>query len=271
MRVTVSGGVHGNELLGIYLVKFLQREEPHFENIALEFLLANPKAIAQCRRYIDRDLNRSFSKEALESDAAIYEYERAKVLAKRLEGCDFLVDLHTTTANMGITVVLSSDDALSANIAKILALEYENVRILRWLSNDEGAFINSVVPHSITIEVGPVCQGVLDANLFFATKKVLLRALDILNKEERCDEKVECYDIVDARDFPRIDGEIAGMIHPELLGRDYELLHPGDPIFIEFDGKEHFFEEESCYPVFINEAAYYEKGAAFYLTKKSTL
>ncbi len=271
MRVTVSGGVHGNELLGIYLVKLLQRQQPNFENIALEYILANPKAIAECRRYIDRDLNRSFTKEALLSDAPLYEYERAKVLAKRLEGCDFLIDLHTTTANMGITVVLSNDDELSANVAKILALEYENVRILRWLGNKEGAFINSLVPHSITIEVGPVCQGVLDARLFFATQKVLFRALDILNKEELCHELVECYDIVDARDFPREGGELAGMIHPELLGRDYELLHPGDPIFIEFDGKEHFFDGEPSYPVFINEAAYYEKGAAFYLTKKSTL
>ncbi len=271
MNVTISGGVHGNELLGIYLVKSLLQEPLHFPDLHIDFLLANPKAIKECRRYIDRDLNRSFGKEALSVDSHIYEYERAKVVKSRLEKCDFLIDLHTTTANMGITIVLSKDDPHSNNLAKILALEYEDVKILRWFSNEEGAFINSVVPHSITIEVGPVCQGVLDANLFFKTKKVLFAALRILQMKEEVKERVVCYDIVQGVDFPREDGELRGMIHPQLLGRDYQLLHSGDPLFLTFDEKELFYEGEPCYPVFINEAAYYEKKVALYLCKKSSI
>ena len=271
MKVTISGGVHGNELIGIYLVKTLQKELPSYENIGVDLLLANPKAIKECRRYIDKDLNRSFTKEALSQDSPIYEYERAKVIKERLASTDFLIDLHTTTANMGITIVLSENDPLSANIAKILAAEYEDVRILRWLSADEGAFINSLVPHSITIEVGPVCQGTLEATLFFKTKRVLLAALRALEREERMEEAIECYDIVDYMDFPRKYGELYGMIHPELVGRDYELLHRGDPIFVTFDEKEIFYEGEPRYLAFIGEAAYYEKKIAFCLCDKSSL
>ena len=269
MRVTISGGVHGNELLGVYLVKKLQRDGFSPKDLQLDLLLANPKAIKECRRYIDYDLNRSFDKAKLTQDSHIYEFERAKVIKDRLRNCDFLIDLHTTTANMGITIVLSSRERLSENVAKILASEFEEVRILRWFSTDEGAFINSIVPASITIEVGPICQGVLDSELFFKTLKVVHRALDILRKEESMDEKVECYDIFDTIDFPRKDGEIAAMIHPEFAGRDYQLLHRGDPIFLGFDEKEYFFNRDACYGVFINEAAYYEKGIAFCLSEKN--
>ena len=266
MRVTISGGVHGNELLGVYMVKDLMRTEPSF-SLQIEYLLANPKAIEACRRYVDYDLNRSFSSFALNEDSALYEFERAKTIKKRLENSDFLIDLHTTTANMGITIVLSKEDEKSVAVAKILAQEFDDVKILRWFGTNEGDFINSCVSSSITIESGPVCQGVLDAELYFKTKKVLFRALDILQKNEHTKESVACYDVVGYKDFPRKNDELFGMIHPEFLGKDYKKLHKGDPIFITFDEEEIFSDTEG-YAVFINEAAYYEKRIAFCLTKK---
>ncbi len=62
------------------------------------------------------------------------------------------------------------------------------------------------------------------------------------------------------------------MIHPQLQFRDYEALHPGDLMFLTFDGRAIAYEGESTvYPVFINEAAYYEKGVAMCLTEKYEL
>ncbi len=55
MRVTISGDVHGNELIGIYIVKKLIAESFAPKNLQLDFLLANPKAIKACRRYIDKE------------------------------------------------------------------------------------------------------------------------------------------------------------------------------------------------------------------------
>ncbi|MRI58967.1 MAG: aspartoacylase [Epsilonproteobacteria bacterium] len=267
MRVSISGGVHGNELLGIYLVKDLLRHRPSID-LDLDLFLANPKAIEACRRYIDYDLNRSFGPIAAKEDR--YEFERAKKIKNHLAKSDFLIDLHTTTANMGISVILSSQDALSQNVAKILAAEFEEVRIVRWFGTEEGEFINSCVPSSITLECGPVCQGLLDARLYFQAKKVLLRALEILQKGQRADFELECYDIVEYVDFPRRDGELFGMIHPHLLGRDFSYLRQGDPIFVTFDHKEITSQKEG-YAVFINEAAYYEKKIAFCLTKKDRI
>ncbi|ALF55864.1 hypothetical protein ACX27_28285 [Nostoc piscinale CENA21] len=61
------------------------------------------------------------------------------------------------------------------------------------------------------------------------------------------------------------------MIHPQLQFRDYEPLNPGEPIFLTFEGKAIAYQGTSTvYPIFINEAAYYEKGIAMCLTQKKT-
>ena len=78
------------------------------------------------------------------------------------------------------------------------------------------------------------------------------------------------YQKVQTIDYPRNERrEIQAMIHPQLQFRDYEPLNPGDPMFLTFDGESVLYEGKSTvYPVFINEAAYYEKGIAMYFTQK---
>ena len=74
-------------------------------------------------------------------------------------------------------------------------------------------------------------------------------------------------------------GEIAGVIHPELQGKDFSPLSRGDTAFLSVDGQtaipynpkrplEGEPDEEQLYPFFINEAAYYEKGTAFMLANR---
>lgn len=59
------------------------------------------------------------------------------------------------------------------------------------------------------------------------------------------------------------------MIHPHRHLRDYEPLEPGDALFLTFGGEVvPYAGESTVYPVFINEAAYYEKGIALCLTEK---
>lgn len=65
-RVAVCGGTHGNELSGVYLVRELLKEGQDKKTddegpLPVQMLLSNPRAIQQCRRYIDADLNRCFS------------------------------------------------------------------------------------------------------------------------------------------------------------------------------------------------------------------
>lgn len=63
-RVAVCGGTHGNELSGVYLVREMLKAETGKEDRRLEsvlMVLSNPRAMQQCRRYVDTDLNRCFT------------------------------------------------------------------------------------------------------------------------------------------------------------------------------------------------------------------
>ena len=75
MKILVIGGMHGNEMLGIDLVKSLQ-ENP-LENI--DSVLANEEAIKINKRFVEQDLNRSFPG-VKSSD--IYEQQRPIELLK---------------------------------------------------------------------------------------------------------------------------------------------------------------------------------------------
>jgi len=60
--VTISGGTHGNEYTGIWIIKAIEKQRELFAsqypNLDIYTLLANPKAFIANRRFIDTDLNR---------------------------------------------------------------------------------------------------------------------------------------------------------------------------------------------------------------------
>ena len=86
-------------------------------------------------------------------------------------------------------------------------------------------------------------------------------------------DSIEVFVRKDVALFPKNDGgAIVGTIHRSLQDRDYEALNYGDPMFEGIDGSVTAYEEqETVYPVFINEAAYYQGGVAMSLCFKETL
>lgn len=103
--IVVFGGVHGNELTGIEVVRSLFRS---FETDSvtlscgtLYLILGNPKAMERQTRGSEdhADLNRCFTKSILEEQNAIspsYEIRRAHEIAKLLQHADISIDLHAT-------------------------------------------------------------------------------------------------------------------------------------------------------------------------------
>jgi aspartoacylase len=65
---------------------------------------------------------------------------------------------------------------------------------------------------------------------------------------------------------------VTAFVHPRLQDADYQPLQLGDPIFQSLDGETLVYEGEApVYPVFVNEAAYYEKAIAFSVTRRETI
>lgn len=286
-RVAIVGGTHGNEFTGAYLIKKFEQFPDLIQRSSLETLtlLANPKAFELGRRYIDTDLNRCFLRTDLQNPALEgYEQQRAKSIAQQLAPkgnaqVDAIVDLHSTTANMGLSILLGSLHPASLRLSAYLSSINPLVKVsCLTRPNSESTFLRSLCDLGFVIEVGPVAQGVLNATLFQETEKLIHAVLDYL---EACNQgtslqipsTLTLHRYVGDIDYPRQEqGEIQAMIHPQLQFRDYEALHPGDPIFLTFEGRAIAYEGESTvYPVFINEAAYYEKGIAMCLTKKEQI
>ncbi|XP_075403641.1 N-acyl-aromatic-L-amino acid amidohydrolase (carboxylate-forming) [Tenrec ecaudatus] len=288
-RVAVTGGTHGNEMSGVCLAQHWLRvpgelQRPSFSATPV---LANPEATAACRRYMSRDLNRAFTSSVLTTRATPedpYEVTRARELNQLLgpkashRAFDFILDLHNTTANMGTCLIVdSSHNAFTMHLCRHLQLQTPDMPcpvFLYQVPGEETFSINSVAKNGLALELGPQPQGVLRADLFSRMRSLVGAVLDFIELFNQGTSfpafEMEAYRAVSHVDFPRTeDGDLAGTVHPQLQDRDFEPLQPGAPIFQMFSGKDVYYEgEATVYPIFINEAAYYEKGTAFMQTEK---
>ncbi len=120
------GGIHGNEPAGVYALervfKRLDELKPAFIGKVIG-LCGNCAALAKGKRYIDKDLNRLWSKNEIERVKTLAEEDRnqeeRELLALLLlmepaferddYGPHILVDLHTTSAPNGIFSIVSND------------------------------------------------------------------------------------------------------------------------------------------------------------------
>ena len=118
-RILIVSGTHGNEINPVWAVKKFNKEENSLNHgIEYEYIIGNPVAYEKGYRYIDVDLNRSFkeTKNRDQYNNSVYEINRANFLVDQFgihgsNPCQIAIDLHTTTANMGTSIVLYGRDS----------------------------------------------------------------------------------------------------------------------------------------------------------------
>jgi aspartoacylase len=290
--ILVVGGTHGNERHAPWLLEQWRADPSSLTDhgFALELVVGNPAALAAGRRYIDRDLNRSFDPVLLaDPQQQSLEVLRARALLQR-HGPDgvapalLALDLHSTTASMGNSLVVYGrrpcDLALAAGLQQRLGLPV----YLHEADAAQSGFLVECWPCGVVIEVGPVPQGVLRAAICQQTQRALEAALAVLAAAAAGDLRLPPQLVVHRHlgsvDLPRRDdGSPAVLLHPNLEGADWRPLRSSDPVFIDRTGSPvplgaalppHLPAQETYWPVFINEAAYGEKGIAFSLTTKES-
>jgi aspartoacylase len=292
--VLVVAGTHGNERNAPWLLQHWQRQPASLASagLALELVLGNPEAFARNQRYLERDLNRSFRPDLLaDPQAQGPELERARQLLARHgpEGerpCAVVFDLHSTTSAMGNSLVLygrrPADLALAAALQARLGLPI----YLHEGDPRQTGFLVERWPCGLVIEVGPVPQGVIQAPICRHTQLALEAALELLAEARqgrlRLPAGLVVHRHLGSLDLPRdADGTPLACLHPERQHRDWRPIAAGDPLFLEPDGAaipywpsaelEESAARGQVVPLFINEAAYGEKGIALSLTERQTL
>jgi aspartoacylase len=285
-NVAIVGGTHGNEFTGAYLLKRWKQnpDEITRPTFATHLFFGNPKAFSENRRFIDEDLNRCFSIDALLSTETVsYEANRATVLNQAIgpkgqPQHDLVIDLHTSTSNCGGMIILLSDDAFNLRLAAYLSILVPKARIYYIPPKDgDQSYLGSICAAGLTVEVGPIPQGLLRYDIFHLTNEIITHALDYINHinlQTTLDlpKQIEVFRFQETVSFPEKDSNLGAIIHESLQDKDYEPLNPGDPIFRNLDGTVIYFEgTKTVYPVFINEAAYYYNHIAMSLTSKEIL
>lgn len=94
-RLVVTGVIHGVEVAGLAVLNELARYvalQPNVINAPIVLAIGNRAAALNGTRFVERDLNRSFARQA--NDLA--EDKRAKVLEKYLKSAEYYLDLHQT-------------------------------------------------------------------------------------------------------------------------------------------------------------------------------
>ncbi len=289
-RILISGGTHGNELTGVQLIRKWKAQpelcEAKAKGIELSTLIANPPAVLAVSRYIDQDLNRSFSLNSLNdtNPSMSVEAHRAKQL-NALYGpkgentqTDLILDIHNTESNMGISLILSEANAFTQRASAEIASEFSGVFIyFQPEERSQSPYLGTLARADVCIEVGPQSHGTLQAGLFEKTEQVVYRFLELAQEwnegvlQNKPKKKLSVYTHYKDIDYPRDkNNNISAMIHPDLQGQDYVLLEQGSPLFRTFYGEDVLYTEaKTLCPIFINEAAYYEKKIAMTLTSKS--
>lgn len=273
-KVIIFGGTHGNEWTGIYLVQqYAEELKKEFPTLDLHFIHANPEAYKINKRFKDEDLNRAF--QYLNEDRpGSYEHLRARDLKILIDsGPCFVIDLHTTTSNMGNTVIISHDRPLNFYVSQELTKSLSSTRVI--VSPDPNKkYLASQSDLGLMIEVGPIANGIVGPKALESSLFILRGILKTLsNLPSTLSGALEVYEEIEDIYYPQDEsGALTAYIHPDLQDRDFTPLKGNYSAFKSFKGETlSRIAKEELFPIFINEAAYYGVKLAFTLCRKKTL
>lgn len=330
-NVVIFGGTHGNERIGVELIKSWEEKPDVLKRSTLNVkcVIGNVDATACNRRYVDVDLNRQFLSSDLCKESTTItdksEVKRAKELNSlygpkgSIEmncGSDFIIDLHSSNSAVGLVCMISGEnDTIALRIAAKLQKKFPSMKITCSTgAKDTSWSADSVSENGLSLEVGPLAHGTVQYDLLDKTRKMVYQIINDLeernleliaqgnisnsfgrdivwvdpNSNEKSTisptdnfESIEIYLPVQRITYP-ID-DLKYTIHPQLQGKDWEPLKLKDVVLISIDGEKEVIlrdlmtikdakEDDSYYPLFINEAAYLESNVAFAVyTKKDKI
>lgn len=235
--VTFVACMHGNEKAGIEILERL-REQLIIQG-TMRLVVANPKAVIMSKRFVEQDLNRCFPGKI----DGKFEEQLARQLRRQLSNSDFLVDLHSTTAQTPPFIItrqyqrLVKDLIEAAGIKKVVIRPRSGVALIDW------------VKVGIGIELGPHDAPQTLEDGFSAVINVLSTLNMIKKKKDRINEEaIECFKAEVVLPMPsRFEARPEG-IH------NFQMIEKGSAVGIS-DGVE-IVVEKDFYPILYGEVSY---------------
>ena len=281
-KILIVAATHGNEINPVWaLNQYFNKEDRVYKNIEYKYIIGNPLAYERGVRYVDTDLNRSF--DLIDSPEKLnYEINRAKFLVENFgiqgfDPCEIAIDLHTTTSNMGSSIVLYGRRIKDFCLAALLQHKFGLPIYLHEKDKKQTGFLVEAWPCGLVIEIGSVAQNFYDQNIINRFLIIISSLRKEINKLENNIIELPKELIVhvhqESIDYPKDKkGNITGLIHPERINQDWKSIKKGDPLFLDEYGNSIVYQgEEFIRPVFIGEVSYKEKNIAMSYTKKEVI
>lgn len=154
--VAIVGSQHGNEPLGSQVVAALNaRIDEHPGVIGL---VGNPRALEVGERYVESNMNQAYH-----GGADTYESRRAQKILKITKYCTYLFDIHSTTANIGPTFIISdlTERTLAIiNVLPVTRIVYFDTQLSR--NSLIGSRVGSVTFEINTSEADRQCDSLTE-------------------------------------------------------------------------------------------------------------
>jgi len=241
-HVAIIGGLHGDEPAGERIVRRLaerlvKTDETEGDG-SVRLIIANEPALTEGTRYTDTDLNRAFPGD-IDSD----EYERslARKLMDAVEGADAVIEIHTShSAPPPFSIYSRLTDSVHRTLTG-MPIDY-----VLDSSGLRSTTLDSVVPHSVSVEVGR--QGSQEAVEFgYEAALAFLRAHGALDDEPPTFTPTTVIEGLE--EVPKGGGE------PHVYYTNFEEIPKGS-VFARDDVYTHRVDEEGIVPVLASEQGY---------------
>ncbi|ERH08881.1 MAG: putative deacylase [halophilic archaeon J07HX64] len=237
-RVAIVGGIHGDEPAGKEVVeRLIQTLEVDGTGTA-QLVVANERALAIGERYTETDLNRAFPGDP---DSDRYEDVLATRLRDIIGGADAVLALHTShSAPPPFAIYSDLTEPIRRTVTGLPVQYVVDSGSLR------GTTMDSVVPHTVSVELGRQwSEGAIafghDASTAF------LRAHGLLDDRE---PEFGAKRVVSGfQEVPKGGGE------PHVYYSNFEEIPKGE-VFARDDVYTHRVEEEGLVPILASERGY---------------
>ena len=219
MKLLVIGGMHGNEPLGIELVRVLQAQP--IKNV--DAVIANNEALAANVRFTGLDLNRSFPGKRANTQ---YESRRAAEMVKLCKQYDIVLDFHNTYCP-------DNDCSFVGETAEPKLYDLSGYLKLKRVIVADYDCINKYVDNCLSVEVS--MNSNLNTVAYWLEKIAKLGELSVLPKSDYIEKYRFVYRITleDSSKFNLSAGRLwAFKPISDELAQNMGVDNPAYPIFI---------------------------------------
>lgn len=211
--------MHGNEPLGIDIVKALEK------NSLVDSIIANERAVEAKRRFIRKDLNRSFPGDARSKD---YELNRANQIIKLCSEYDIVIDFHNTHCPENDCTFIG--DTSNQNLKNVSAFFGLNRVIVA-----DYDCLNKYAPNCISVEVS-LDSAMMNVDLWVDKITELAQAKKISSADENQISLYEFVYRISLGDSKRLNLKEKGLRAFQPISREIAdelgVKSPAYPIFI---------------------------------------